>query len=335
MDTPLVLISPSSLKPGDRVDTFLRDAGFSTRHVPWLGPRTHEEMLEALDGVAAVVVQSEKYTDEVLNDLPQLRMLARVGVGYDNIDVDAATKRDIAVTYMPGVNTVSVAELAMALILNCARSIPENMDDVRNGGWKRTQGREISGATLGIVGLGQIGKQVAVRARALGMEVIAHDKVEDRAFAAEVGLEYVPLEQLLRTVEYVSLHTDLDDSTRHLIGAPELRVMRDDAFLINTARGPVVDNLALAEGVSAGAIAGAALDVVDGEPLAADSPMRGIPNIYITPHLGGVTNEARGRSGIGAATKIVQFFRGEEPPALLNPEVLEANDAWSSMPAGT
>jgi phosphoglycerate dehydrogenase-like enzyme len=222
---------------------------------------------------------------------------------------------------MPAVNASAVAELTMGLMVLCARQIPRNIEDVRAGSWQRIEGRELGGATLGLVGLGSIGKAVAALARCFGMTLLAYDKFPDPQYAETHGVEYVEADELLRRSDFVSLHMLLDASTRHWLDARRIALMKPTAYLINTSRGPVVDEAALAEALRERAIAGAALDVVEVEPLPADSPLRSLDNVYITPHLGGVTTEARARSGWGAARSIVDVLQGRRPTNLVNAAV--------------
>lgn len=265
---------------------------------------------------------------------PRLRVIARPGVGYDSIDLPAATRRGIAVCNMPAVNATAVAELTIALLLMCARHIPRNIDDVRSGSWQRLEGRELRNATLGLVGLGAIGKAVAQLASCFGMSILAYDKYQDTEFADRHGIRYTGIDELLATSDYVSLHMLLDASTRHWVDGSRLARMKPTAYLVNTSRGPVVDEAALYRALRDGVIAGAALDVVEVEPLPADSPLRGLGNVYITPHLGGVTREARERSGRGAAQNVLNVLDGREPTNVVNPDALGVGRGAGQAAAG-
>jgi D-3-phosphoglycerate dehydrogenase len=215
----------------------------------------------------------------------------------DTIDVHTATRRGIAVMNAPGANTVSAAEHALGLLLALVRHIPWAVDAMRRGEWdrKRFEGRELRGKTLGVVGLGRIGGHVAQLARAFGMTVVGHDPFVTAERAAEFQVRMLPLEDLLRTADVVTLHLALTEETRHLIDARRLRLMKRDALLINTARGELVDEAALAEAVREGRLAGAAMDVFSVEPLPADSPLRGLDRVLLTPHLAASTSEAQDR----------------------------------------
>ncbi len=322
MGRPRVLISSVFLKPGDAVDRRLREAGFEPVHKPWIGKRTEEEMIELLRGITGAIVSTDPFTARVLDAAPQLRVISRTGVGYDAIDVPAATARGVVVTTTPGVNRHAVADLTLALILCCARKLPENLAGVRRGEWVRLEGVDLDGKTLGIVGLGTIGKAVARRAAAFGMRILAQDIEQDLPFVEAHKVAYVSLEDLLRDSDFVSLHCFLNDASRHLVNAERLALMRPTAYLINTARGGLVDTAALVEALAAKRLAGAALDVVEEEPLSADSPLRRLATVYLTPHVGGATADARHRSGARAAENLIRALKGERSEGVVNPEVL-------------
>jgi D-3-phosphoglycerate dehydrogenase/(S)-sulfolactate dehydrogenase len=226
------------------------------------------------------------------------------------------------VTTTPGVNRHAVADWALALILCCARQVPENLATVRQGAWTRHEGMDLDGKTLGIVGLGTIGKEVAKRAGAFGMRVLAFDLAKDPVFAERQGIAYVPVEDLLRQSDFVSIHCFLNSATRHLIDADRLALMKPTACLINTARGGIVDTEALTRALQAKRIAGAGLDVFEGEPLHPDSPLRTLDTVYLSPHCAGSTADARKRSGDMAADNLIRGLRGERPEGIVNPEVL-------------
>jgi D-3-phosphoglycerate dehydrogenase/(S)-sulfolactate dehydrogenase len=318
---PRVLITPQFLTPGDDIDGWLREQGCETVHAPYRGPRDLEELIRLFRDVDGAIIASDLVSPAVLDAAPRLRVVARPGVGYDSVDIDAATSRGVAVCNMPAVNASAVAELTIGLMVLCARQIPRNMDDVRAGSWQRIEGRELNGATLGLVGLGSIGRAAAALARGFGMTLLAYDKFPDPEYAETHGVEYVEADELLRRSDFVSLHMLLDASTRHWLDQRRLALMKPTAYLINTSRGPVVDEAALADALRDRTIAGAALDVVEVEPLPTDSPLRSLDNVYITPHLGGVTTEARARSGWGAARSVVDVLQGRRPTNLVNAAV--------------
>jgi D-3-phosphoglycerate dehydrogenase len=263
-----------------------------------VGGQGREAVEQALGGAHALVVRSEtRVTAEMMNRAPQLRVVARAGTGVDTIDVPAATRRGIAVMNTPGANTVSAAEHAMGLLLGLARHIPWAAEAMRRGAWdrKRFEGTELRGKTIGVIGLGRIGAHVAQIARAFGMTVVAHDPFLPAERAAELQIRLLPLDQLLRTADVVTLHVALTDDTRHLINAERLRLMKPTSVLVNTARGELVDEAALAEAIREKRIGGAAVDVFAVEPLPADSPLRQLDRVILTPHLAASTAEAQDR----------------------------------------
>jgi glyoxylate reductase len=263
---------------------------------------------------------------ELLDRAPRLRVISNFGVGYNNVDLEAATARGIAVCNTPGVLSGAVADLAMALILAVARRLFANAAYVRGGGWSRREpppplGWDPAGKTLGIVGFGRIGQAVALRARAFGMEVVYHDLVNEPVEGLE-DCRPVSLEELLETSDVVSLHVNLDPSTHHLIGARELALMKPTAWLINTSRGQVVDQQALTAALQDGTIAGAALDVLDPEPPAPDDPLLAMENVIVLPHVGSATVETRAAMRDMAVRNLVAVLTGRTPPACVNPSVL-------------
>jgi D-3-phosphoglycerate dehydrogenase len=322
MTTTRVLITSIFLKAGDDVDRYLTSQGMEPVYRPWHGGRTEEELIDLLRGIDGAIVSTDPFTARVIQAADRLRVISRTGVGYDAVDVPAATKRGVIVTTTPGVNRHAVADWALALILCCARKVPENLAEVRRGAWTRHEGMDLAGKTLGVVGLGTIGKEVAKRAKAFGMRLLAFDLVQDLPFAAGQGIAYVPLEDLLRQSDFVSIHCFLNAATRHLINAERLLLMKPTAFLINTARGGIVDTEALYRALHAKRIAGAGLDVFEGEPLRADSPLRALENVYLSPHTAGSTADARRLSGATAAENLIRALRGERPDGIVNPEVL-------------
>ncbi len=263
--------------------------------------KPREELERALAGAHALIVRSEtRVTADLLTRGPNLRVIARAGTGVDNIDVHAATRRGIAVMNAPGANTVSAAEHAMGLLLAQARHIPWAAEAMRRGEWdrKRFEGTELRGKTIGIVGLGRIGGHVAQLARAFGMHVVGHDPYLSPERAAELQIKLLPLDQLLGQADVVTLHVAHTEQTHHLINAERLKLMKPTAVLVNTARGELVDEAALAEAVREKRIGGAAIDVFAVEPLPADAPLRKLERVILTPHLAASTAEAQERVSV-------------------------------------
>ena len=288
---------------------------------------TREELLAGVAGRDGVLcLLTDTIDAEVLDAAKGCKIFANYAVGYNNIDVQAATARGIAVTNTPGVLTDATADLTWALLMSAARRIVEGDQFTRAGkfeGWAPMMflGADISGRTLGILGAGRIGTAVALRSRGFRMRVLYHDKVQNEPLEQAVGAERVDLDTLLAEADFVSVHVNLDESTRHLIGARELGLMKPTACLINSSRGPVIDEVALVEALKQGEIAGAGLDVFEDEP-ALKPGLAELPNAVIPPHLGSATIGTRTKMATLAATNLVAMLRGERPANIVNPEVL-------------
>ncbi len=277
--------------------------------------------IELLDGVDAAIVSSLPLTASVLAQAPQLKIIAIRGVGYDSVDVEAATARGIPVVVAPGF-TDSVADYVFGLMLAVSRQIARADRLIRNKRWEVLVSTNIFRKTLGIVGLGRIGKAVARRARGFEMRLLATDVVQDDAFARQVGLTYVPLDTLLQQADIVSINAPLQHQTRHLIDARALGLMKPTAYLINTARGDLVDEAALTVALREGRLAGAGLDVFHDEPLP-DSPLRDLEKVVLSPHLAAYSQEGLGATGLLNAHAVLAVLEGgrPDPEVLVNPEV--------------
>jgi phosphoglycerate dehydrogenase-like enzyme len=252
---------------------------------------TGEALTGALAGAQVVVAMRERtrFDRALLSALPDLQLLVTTGMRNAAIDLAAADERGVTVCGTAGPPTANTAEIAWGLILSVLRHIPEEDAGVRAGGWQRTVGRDLLGARLGLVGLGRIGHQMARIAAGFEMDVVAWSQHLDPAVAAAAGVQAVSKEELFATSDVVSVHVVLSDRSRGLIGEPELRLMQSSAVLVNTSRGPIIDKPALLRALEQGWIAGAGLDVFDTEPLPADDPLRTVPRVVLTPHLGYVT----------------------------------------------
>ncbi|MBI2872517.1 MAG: D-glycerate dehydrogenase [Chloroflexi bacterium] len=289
------------------------------------GPPPYPVLVERARGCVGLLTNVTDRVDAALMDAtPGLKVIANNGVGYDNIDVAAASQRGIAVGNTPGILTRTTADLAFALILASARRIAELDREVRAGRWRLWHplaylGSDVHGKTLGVVGLGQIGMEVARRALGFDMRVLYSDTSAREDAERRYGLEQAPdLPALLRGSDFVSLHVPLTPQTRHLIGAAELAMMKPAAFLVNTSRGPVVDQRALYHALRDRVIAGAALDVMDPEPIPPDDPLLALPNVTITPHVGSGTYETRMKMATMAAENIIAAVMGKPMPACVN-----------------
>lgn len=264
--------------------------------------------------------------EETLQNAPRLRVISNMAVGYDNIDVAACTRRGIPVGNTPGVLTDGTADLTMALLLAIARRLPEASRDAQEGRWTTWSptgwlGNDLYGATLGIVGMGKIGRAVAERAKGFGMRLVYSDTTPNPQAEASLGAEHLSLIELLKESDFVSLHTPFTSETRHLLNEETLRLMKPTAILVNTSRGAVVDTNALARALSEGWIAAAALDVTDPEPLPPDHPLFSLSNCLIVPHIGSATQNTRRAMAERACQNLLAGLRGERLPYCVNPEI--------------
>lgn len=263
---------------------------------------------EIADAEALIVRSATKVTADLLDKAPNLRVVGRAGVGVDNIDLEAATKRGVLVMSTPGGNAVSVAEHAFALLLSLARQIPRMDAALREGRWEKSSaGTEVRGKTLGLIGLGRIGSEVAVRAEAFDMRVLGYDPFISEAAAREMNVELVPLDKLLGESDFISLHTAVSPATQNMINAANIAKMKNGARIVNTARGELVDEAALAEALKSGKLAGAAVDVFVEEPVK-NSPLLGLPNLVATPHIAGSTQEAQEEVGTQVAVQVKDYL---------------------------
>lgn len=289
---------------------------------------TEEDGLVAkFKGAPAVFVRPGIITRRVIEACPDLRIIAVHGAGVDQVDVAAATDAGVVVTNVPGGNANAVAELALGLMLSLVRRIPQSSWMVQHESkWDeaRLLGDELRGKTLGVVGCGHVGKRVIGFARAFEMSVLAYDPLISAEDIRAMGAKPVDLATLLQSVDVLTVHVPLMDKTRHLIGAAQLASMKKGALVINTARGPIVDEAALYATLQSGHLGGAALDVMEKEPPAADNPLRGLPNVIITPHIAGSTHQVLTVLARTCCEDIVRVLQGERPLHPVNPSVLSA-----------
>ena len=295
----------------------LRDAGCELVTTPYSGARFDyelggDELVALLDGADAYIAGSAHVTRDVLERAPSLKVVSRRGVGFERIDLDAARDRNVLVTIATGANQHAVADHVFALMLAVARHIVDASRSVADGRWESFIGPELRGKTLGIIGLGRVGKGVARRARGFEMQVVATDPVRDDAFARANDVAYVSLDELLAAADVVSVNASLNDTSRGLLAAPAFAHMKTGAILVNTARGGVVDEHALAAVLRSGKLLGAGVDVFEREP-PAGSPLIGLPNVVLTPHTGAYTHEAMTATNVLAATIVVDYMRGTLP----------------------
>jgi glyoxylate reductase len=282
--------------------------------------------LEQAIGEAAAVLGTDRWTAAMMDKAPHLRIIALTAVGFDSVDVAAATERGILVTNTAGSLTDTVADLVLALMLSVARRVPESERWLRAGNWLTPgvspMGRDVHHATLGILGMGRIGAAVADRARGFQMTVLYHDTVRREDLERQHGYRFVTRETLLRESDFVSLHTALTPETRGMIGEAALALMKPTAFLINTSRGPVVDEGALIAALRAGRLAGAGLDVFATEPIAPENPLLQMENVVLLPHVGSATEATRQAMVDLATDNVLAVLQGKPPLTPVNPEVL-------------
>jgi len=295
---------------------------------PEYGPPPKKVIIEKAKNVDALAtLLSDKMDAEVFDAAPNLRIIAQMAVGFDNIDVQEATKRGIYVTNTPEVLTDTTADFAWALLMAVARRVVEADKYVRTGQWKvgwhpsMMRGRDVYGTTIGIVGAGRIGYAVAKRAKGFDMKVLFYDVIPRPEMEKELGAKRVELDELLKESDFVSIHVPLMKETYHLMNAEKLKLMKKTAYLINNARGPIVDEKALYEALKEGRIAGAGLDVFEQEPTPVDNQLLKLDNIVAAPHISSASHETRSKMAEMVAENLVAFFDGKKPPNLVNLDV--------------
>ena len=295
---------------------------------PYERPATRNELEDAIVDIEGLLCLLTDTIDEgLLEQNSRLKIVANYAVGYNNIDVEACTRRNIAVSNTPGVLTDATADLTWALLMAAARRLVEGDYYTRQGKFKAWApllflGQEVYNKTLGIVGMGRIGKAVAKRAAGFNMKVLYYNKTrKSKEEEQELGLEYRTLQELLKKADFVTLHIPLTDETRHLIAAKELKAMKQTAILINTARGPIVDEKALVEALQEKQIAAAALDVYENEP-DLELGLTDLSNAILAPHIGNATTETRTRMGVMAASNLIAALKGKPIPNLVNQEIV-------------
>ncbi|GAB4530279.1 MAG: phosphoglycerate dehydrogenase [Anaerolineae bacterium] len=298
----------TSQKPWQVLD----EAGCETVQADMGQKMTEQRLIDLLKGVDGAIVGVVPMTAYVIENAPGLRVVSVHGVGVDHVDLDAAARKGLIVANCPGANDQAVADLAIGLMVAVARQIPSVDQDVRNGRWGRYQGSELWRKTLGLIGLGRIGRGVAKRAMGFDMQVLAYDPYVDEGHVRALGVRMSSLEEVIAAADFLSLHAALTEETRHIIDKSQLARMKSSAFLINTARGGLVDEEALFTALVEGRLAGAALDTFAVEP-PVGSPLLQLENVVLTPHIGAHTREAIERVGVLAAQNVVQALQTGEP----------------------
>jgi glyoxylate reductase len=290
-------------------------------------PPPYEVILQKVKGCDGLLsLLTDRVDAHLMDEEPRLRVISQFAVGYDNIDLRAATERGIPVGHTPGVLTDTTADLAFTLLMTVARRVVEGVDYVRAGKWKTwgptlLLGQDVHHATLGLIGFGRIGQGMARRASGFDMRVLYYDIRRREDLEQSMGVIYADLDTLLREADFVSIHTDLNPQTRHMINDEAFAKMKPSAILINSARGPIVDHEALYRALRDGKIAGAGLDVTEPEPLPPDSPLLSLPNCVVVPHIASASVKTRGKMAEMAAINLIAGLQGERLPHCANPEV--------------
>ena len=287
------------------------------------GPLPESRMLELAGSFDAFLCGDDAITRTVIQkSLPRLKVISKYGIGVDKIDVKCATENKIPVLFTPGVNHTTVAEHCFLLLLALEKNLLFAADATRKGEWKRKTGHEVLGKTIGIVGMGRIGKEVAVRARAFGMAVVGYDLYWDEGFARQNGIRRaLNLDEILMDSDYVSLHTNLTPETRNLINAKRISEMKKGVIIINCARGEIVNTADMVAALKSGQVAGYGTDVLDAEPPPADHPLLSLPNCVVTPHVASRTFESVVRQATTSVQNLLNAVKGEKPIAQVNPEI--------------
>lgn len=328
---PVAQVNPEAMlnKPLPLVDV-LKDAGFEVRYPtnPELarGRCTDDELIQELQGVNAVIATAEQYTPKVISSLPELRVIARAGVGYDAVNVPAATEHKVPVTITPTANHEAVAELALALLFATTKRMVDGHRRTLAGEWPRVPLMPIRGKTMGIVGLGRIGRSMATRCISLGMTVIANEQFPNEDFVKQHGIELVEFDDLLTRSDFVTVHCPLTDETRGQFNKDAFAKMKQGSILLNAARGPIVVEADLHEALTSGHLAAAGLDVFEQEPPSTDNPLFKLDNVVVSPHIAGADELSMRDMGTEAAQCIATLYQGGWPDgAVVNDEL---KDGW-------
>lgn len=304
--SPTSFQKPANIQAVRLLESFADEVSYNDTGSPLSG----NQLLQRLEGCDGYLAGVDYITSEIIEKMPSsVRVISRYGAGVDRVDLDACRKRGVVVTNTPGANATAVCELAFCLMLSVSRSIPALDQAVRRGEWPRANGMELSGKKLGIVGLGNIGKQLAMRAKAFQMKVCAYDPFFDHTFAQSEGIEELSLEELCQVCDIVSLHLPLTDTTRNIIDEEIMQGMKPGAIIVNTARGGLIDEQAAAKLLQNGHLRGMGLDAFEEEPLK-ESPLRDLGNVVLTPHTGAHTAEAVQRMGLMSVNNLIAVLTG-------------------------
>jgi D-3-phosphoglycerate dehydrogenase len=320
-----VLVTPTTFGMHDpRLKTLLEQSVGEVLYNPLPRALSSEELIPLVEGVDGFIAGLDRIDASVIRAAARLKVIARYGVGLDNVDMEAATAKGIVVTNTPGANSAAVAELALALILGLTRGVCKALESTRSGLWPRLSGAGLKGKTVGILGFGRIGKEAALRLKGFDCRVLVFDPQVQAQEAASHGVIWVQLEELLEKSDIVSLHVPLTPSTRGMVDKEFLGKMKRGSFLVNTARGELLDEEALLSALQEGRLAGAALDCLSEEPPPKDHPLLQDPRVMVTPHMGAHTDQATSAMGWMSLEACLVVLKGERPAHVVNPQVYGA-----------
>lgn len=296
----------------------LEENGVEVIENPYGRPMTREELLTAVGDIDGVVVGVDTWNEEIFAHAPKLRAMARFGVGVDNIDLAAAKAHGIQVTNAKGMNSNPVAELTVGLILSTLRNVPAFNASIREGKWDRFMGRDLAGMTVGLLGFGDIAQRVAKKLSGFDVSICAYDLYPNLEKARELNVEMVSMEEALHRADVVCMHLPSLPATHHIMDVRTFGMMKDGSYFINTARGALVDETALAQALQSGKLTAAAIDVFDQEPVRRDNPLFALPNLFATPHTAAETYDTYHNVGLATARQLLDVFAGKKPNNLLN-----------------
>ena len=314
-----ILVTPTSFKPakGGPALALLRSFSEDLVFNPLDRPLTEDELIPLLSGCAGFIAGLDSITGKVIENSPELKVISRYGVGVDKVDLKAAKEKGVVVCNTPGTNSNAVADLTFALLLGIARKIPLLDRKTKGGEWLRSTGFELNGRTMGILGLGAVGKAVAKRAAGFSMKIIAYDPFMNKEYAQANGITVASLEEVVRSADVVSLHLPLLDETRHIISGDMMKTMKKGAVIINTARGGLIDENAALELLNSGYLAGLGLDAFETEP-PGPSPLFALDNVVVTPHTGAHTTEATAAMADNAVKNLIDVLSGKACQNIVN-----------------
>lgn len=308
----ILITSRSFASISDKPIKMLTEKGYEIQRNNTGRPYEKEEMLKLIRDVDGIIIGIDELSAEIIEEANALKVISKYGIGVDNIDINMATNKKIIVTNTPTANVDAVADLTFGFILSLARRIPEADRKTKSGKWEKITGKSVWEKTLGIIGLGKIGRQVVKRAQGFKMNILVFDLVKDEKFAQKYGVNYVNLEELLQKSDYITIHIPLNDATRNMVSYEELEKIKEGAFLINTSRGGIVNEQALYKALRNNKLRGAALDVYSNEP-PVESPLKELDNVIMTPHIGAYTEEAIENMSIQAAQNLIDVLEGRNP----------------------